>query len=103
MIIVKSVHDVPIRLTVERWLHIVERHPEMENQKDRILETVAKPDLVQEGDFKELIAMKYYENTPLTSKFLVVIYKEINGIEGFIITAYFANKPSERRKIIWKQ
>jgi len=84
-------------------LHIVKRHPEMENQKDRILETVIKPNFVQEGDFKELIAIKHYENTPLTSKFLVVIYKEINESEGFIITAYFTNIPSERRKTIWKR
>lgn len=103
MIIVKSVHNVPIRLTSERWLHIVKRHPEMESQKDRILETVINPDFVQEADFKELIAIKHFDNTPLTSKFLVVIYKEINESEGFIITAYFTNMPSQRRKTIWKR
>jgi len=103
MIIVKSIHNVPIRLTSERWLHILNRHPEMENQKDRVLETVANPDLIQEGDFDEFLAIKYFENTPLTSKFLVVIYREVNEIEGFIITAYFTNIPSERRKTLWKR
>lgn len=98
MIIIKSVHDVPIRLTSERWLHIVARHPEMEKQKDRILETVIKPDLVQQGDFKERMAIKHFENALLTSKYLLVIYQ----IEGFIFTAYFTNMPSERRKMTWK-
>jgi hypothetical protein len=67
------------------------------------LETVTIPDLIQEGDFGEFLAVKFYEKTPLTSKYLVVIYKEVIDTDGFIITAYYATKPSERRKILWKR
>lgn len=74
----------------------------MYSQKDRILETVTSPDLIQQGDFGELIAIKFYEETPLTSKYLIVVYKEI-VFDGFIITAYYATKPSERRQTIWKR
>jgi len=103
MIIVKSKNNVPLRLTKERWNHIILRHPEMDVQKEHVLETVTAPDLIQEGDFGELLAVKFYEKTPLTSKYLVVIYKEVIDSDGFIITAYYATKPSERRKILWKR
>ncbi len=103
MIIVKSRNNVSLRLTNERWNHIAQRHPEMDGQKERVLETVTEPDLIQQGDFGELIAIKFYEKTPLTSKYLVTIYKEVVDTDGFIITAYYASKPSERRKTLWKR
>lgn len=103
MIIVKSKNNVSLRLTKERWNHIVLRHPELDGQKDRVLETVTEPDLIQQGDFGELIAIRFYEKTPLTSKYLVTIYKEAMNTDGFIITAYYATKPSERRNTVWKQ
>ncbi|MFN3740098.1 MAG: hypothetical protein ACK4TF_05425 [Thermodesulfovibrionales bacterium] len=102
MIIVKSKNNIPIRLTKERWEHIIQRHPEMNGQSDRVLETLSEPEIIQEGDFGELIAIRYYEKTPLSSKYLVVIYKEVANSDGFVITAYYTNKPSARRKILWK-
>jgi len=75
----------------------------MDGQKEQMLETVIAPDLIQQGDFGELIAVKFYKKTPLTSKYLVVVYKEVLDADGFIITAYYATKPSERRKTIWKR
>ncbi|MBI5026830.1 MAG: hypothetical protein HZC12_08950 [Nitrospirae bacterium] len=103
MIIVKSKNNVSLRLTKERWNHIVLRHPEMDGQREQVLETVTEPDLIQQGDFGEFIAVRFYAKTPLTSKHLVVIYKEVIDTDGFIITAYYATKPSERRKIVWKR
>ncbi len=47
MLIVRSQNGVPIRLTEERWQHIVHRHPEMDDQRERVLETVAEPDMIQ--------------------------------------------------------
>lgn len=103
MIIIKSIENIPIRLTQERWNHIIQRHPELEGQKDKVLETVSSPDFIQEGDLNDLLAIKYFKQTPLTQKFLVVVYKEIEKKEGFVITAYFTALPSKRRKILWKQ
>lgn len=103
MIIVESKNKIPIRLTVERWTHIVNRHPEMEGQKERVLEAITNPEVMQEGDFGELLAVKYYKSTPLTSKFLVAVYKEVNDSDGFVVTAYFTNRLSERRKTLWKR
>lgn len=103
MIIAKSVKGVAIRLTQERWKHISLRHPELENQKEKVLETIKQPDLIQKGDFGSFLATKFYKETPLSSKFLVVVYKEINKGDGFVVTAYLTNKPSRRREVVWKQ
>ena len=87
MIIVRSRHGVPVRLTEERWLHIISRHPEMGEQRDRVLETLAAPDMIQEGNLGELLAIRFYPETPLTSKFLVVAYREVSDDDGFILKA----------------
>jgi hypothetical protein len=53
MWIVYSRRGVPIRLTGERWQHILERHPEMAGFQEQVLETVSELDLIQEGDYGE--------------------------------------------------
>jgi len=78
MLIVYSRNGVPIRLTEERWQHVVCRHPEMNNQSKQVLETLAEPDMIQQGDFGELLAIRFYPETLLTRKFLVVVYKEVS-------------------------
>ena len=103
MIIVKSINGVGIRLSQERWNHIIRRHPEIENQKPKIVEAITEPEIIQKGDFGELIAIRFYPKTPLTKKYLVVAYKETDKNEGFIITAYFAQRPSKRRAVLWKR
>ena len=103
MLIVNSHSAVPVRLTDERWQHIIRRHPEMDHQRERVLETVAEPEMIQKGDFGELLAIRFYSETPLTSKFLVVAYRETSADDGFVVTAYFARRPSDRRELIWKQ
>lgn len=49
MIVEFSVNGVPIRLTEERLNHILRNHPEVE--KEKVLETLSNPDLVQKGGF----------------------------------------------------
>ena len=102
MKIVKSIGGVPIRLTPERLEHIERRHPEMAGEEDRILETVSLPDYIQEGDAETLIAVRRYEKTPLTTKDCCVVYRELSGEDGFILTAYFSNKPAAWRNTVWK-
>ncbi len=75
----------------------------MGGEKGKVLRTMTDPDLIQEGDLGELIGIKFYKKTPLSSKYLAVIYKEVSKTDGFVITAYYAKKPSERRRIVWKQ
>ena len=71
-------------------------------QREKIVETISKPDLIQAGDFGELLAIKLYPTTPLTRKHLVVAYKEVANQDGFVLTAYFTASPPKWRQIIWK-
>lgn len=99
MEIVKSVNGVPIRLTEERWVHIIENHDDIAGYYDEVLSIVENPDYVIKGYEGALIALKQKEN-----KFLAVVYKEISMNDGFIITAYFTSKIKlEREVIVWQQ
>ena len=51
---------------------------------------------------KNQILFKIFDETPLTKKYLVVVYRELSKEDGFVITAYFTSKPSKRREILWK-
>ena len=101
MLIVHSRNGVPVRLTEERWQHIRLRHPEMANQRERVIETSAEPEVIQEGDFGTLLAARMYPHTPLSRKFLVVVYREVTSEDGFVVTAYFASQLSVRRTALW--
>ena len=103
MVIVRSRNGVPVRLTEERWRHIVRRHPEMSDQRERVLETLEESDMMQQGDFGELLTVRFYPHTPLTSKFLVVAYREVSPEDGFILTAYLTRRPSVKRITLWKR
>ena len=103
MLIVRSRNGVAIRLTEERWGHIARRHPEMAEQRERLLETVVEPDAILEGDEGALMAVRWYADTPLTQKFLVVPYRELSSEDGFIVTAYLTSEPSPKRRILWKR
>ena len=99
MDIVKSINGVPIRLTEERWVHIIENHDDMAGYYDEVLGVVENPDYIIKGYKDAVIALKQKEN-----KFLAVVYKELGISDGFIITAYFTSKIKlEREVIIWQQ
>jgi hypothetical protein len=101
--IVRSKNRVPVRLPEERWRHITQRHPEMANQREQVLETLTAPEQIQEGDSGELLAIRYYSHTPLSSKYLVTVYRELSAEDGFILTAYLTNRPSATRVTLWKR
>ncbi|MFN8626905.1 MAG: hypothetical protein U0587_13125 [Candidatus Binatia bacterium] len=98
-----SVDGAPIRLTAERWEHICWRHPDMRGQQERVLETVRSASELLEGDFGATLAARFYRRTPLTSKYLVVAYKKVGPMDGFVMTAYFARRLPAWRRRLWKQ
>jgi len=75
----------------------------MEGQKSKLMQTISDPDAVMEGDFGELLAVRLFDETPLTKKFLVAAYREVSESDGFVITAFFTSEPAGRRKTIWKR
>ncbi len=98
-----SKNGVPIRLTYKQWAHIIESHDYMAGNLDLVLESVENPDYIVRGWTDELIALKYYGKTPISNKYVVVVYKE--GAEGFIITAFMTSKRGKilKRGVIWKK
>jgi len=95
---VMSVDGVPIRLTEERWFHIVENHDDMAGRYDDVLETVADPDLVLPGYRGSLIAVRNYGK----KRYLFAVYRQVSRDDGFVITTYFGSKIN-RKKAIWKR
>lgn len=79
----RSKNNIPIRLTDERWQHIVEGHPELTNNKKDVLAVISQPEQIFQGRDGELLAMKEIE----PNKWLVVAYRELKN-DGFVITAY---------------
>jgi len=98
MKIVQSKNDVPIRLPKERWLHIIEEHDEMKDLQDQVLNTIANPEQILEGQQNAQIAVSQITN----GKYIIAIYKELEG-DGFIITAFLTRKVEylNRRKRLW--
>lgn len=77
-----------IRLTQNRWSHIVLRHPEIGNKIEGIKQTLTFP------EFKiadRLDPHLWYYHTFIKEErlFLVVSVKYLNG-DGFIITAFYS-------------
>jgi hypothetical protein len=83
MLTVKSINNISIRLTDERWEHILDEHFELNGLLSEILGTVSEPDVIFSGNFGELLAVKEYQ----AQKYIVVVYKETEN-DCFIITAY---------------
>jgi len=98
---VSSKNGIPIRLTDERWTHITEEHCELAGMRLEVLEAVMNPRRILAGSHDEVLAVSDLE----TGKQLVVVYRELNATDGFIITAFLTRriKSLNRRRQIWPQ
>jgi hypothetical protein len=94
-----SRNGVPIRLPDERWQHIIEEHAELTELYDQVLLTVSAAERVLDGTAGELLAVRTIE----VGKALVVVYREVDATDGFIITAFLTRRlPSlDNRTQLW--
>ncbi|HLG29655.1 MAG TPA: hypothetical protein VI387_05535 [Candidatus Brocadiales bacterium] len=101
---VVSKNGKKIRLTAERWSHIVESHDYMAGNQDMVFESLEDPDKIISGGKKEFIAIKHYDKTSISEKHVIVIYKEEDK-GGFVITAFMTSKPEKiiKKGVIWKR
>ena len=100
MDIVQSINGAPIRLTDERWVHIVENHDDLAGFYDEIVDIIEYPEYIIKGYKDALIALRQIRK----GKYLCVVYKEISDTDGFVITAYFSSKIIlEREVVIWQR
>ena len=96
-----SLNNHKIRLSNERWFHITEGHSEIAGYYYEILETISNPEFIYQGRQDELLAVKQLES----NKYLVVIYKEIEDKNGFVITSFLTTKINylKNKKLIWEK
>ncbi|MBI5286227.1 MAG: hypothetical protein HY878_01380 [Deltaproteobacteria bacterium] len=101
---VASKNGIEIRLTAERWTHIVEAHDYMAGNQDPVFETVEDPDMIVQGEKGEMIALRHYKKTSISTKTMVVIYRK-EGADGFIITAFMTSMPDkiQSKGVLWKR
>ena len=93
-----SIKGVPIRLSYERWYHIVENHDDLASHFHDLLDTIERPTFIVRGNHG---ALKAVRNMGGKKKWLIVIYKESSKKDGFVITAYMlSNIP--KGEVIWR-
>ncbi|MEX0612369.1 MAG: hypothetical protein WD738_20340 [Pirellulales bacterium] len=97
--IVVSRNGVPIRLTDERWQHKMEEHAELAGLRQEVLKAITNGERVLSGSAGELMAVRMIE----PGKALVVVYREMNADDEFVITAFLTRRlrSLERRAQIW--
>lgn len=99
----QSVFGHSIRLTATQWAHIVEAHDYMSGNMDMVLETITEPDRVVAGEAGASIALRNYEKTNISTKTVVVVYRDEQ--DGFVITAFLTSKPEKiekRGETLWQ-
>ena len=93
-----SVNGVPIRLTEERWEHILDRKPNMASFSETVLDAIEDPEYILLGHKGTLIAVIHLGE----QSYLNVVYRELSQTDGFIITARIEPE-LHRSKIIWRR
>lgn len=96
MELVHSINGVPIRLTDERWDHIVSNKPYMESYYAHLLDAIERPSYILRGHAGTLVAILVLGRVG----YLHVVYRELDQADGYIITAFIAQKLN-RSLILW--
>jgi len=94
----RSINGVPIRLTDERWEHILDSHPELSSYQEALLDAVEQPDYIlasRRGTFAAVILLG-------RKTFLHVFYVEKGRHDGFILSAILQDK-MDKARIIWRK
>jgi len=106
---VLSLNRVPIRLTEERWLHIIRHHEELQPFQHEIIQTVSTPDALYlsppsiKPNFAAVKTFSRLREAGLAEN-LVVHYREVSPSDGFILTALvMSNRRLARRFRRWQK
>jgi len=95
---VKTPLNIEVRTTAQYWEYLVSiKHPVMKNKKDVVIAVLQNPDEIRESKIDKEVFLYYKQFDKLYC--VVVRHTET---EGFLITAYPADKVKEG-DIIWKK
>lgn len=97
MDVAHSVRGVPIRLSYERWYHIVENHDDLASCFYEVLNAIESPDAVVRGSHGALKAVRHMGKR----RWMVVVYRETSKRDGFVVTAYFLSK-KPKGDTVWR-
>jgi hypothetical protein len=88
-----------MRLTDERWAHVVEEHAELAGMQMDVLAAISEAERVVAGTHAAPLAIRSVE----AGKSLVVVYRERDGTDGFVITAFVTRRLAaiDRRRRVW--
>lgn len=101
LVFATSKNGIRIRLTGERWNHILTSHLEItEKDLQAVIKVVSDPHIILKGDLDELVAVRKKSGSNL---WFVVPYKEIGKEDGFILTAYVTNDLGWllKKEVLW--
>jgi|TARA_B100001971_G_C18191236_1_gene538729 hypothetical protein len=79
-----------IKLTKERWTHIVTKHSDMADKINEIIDTLIKPTLIEQHKYNDDMR-NYYRYYKSEKCYLHVSVRYLNG-GGFIATAFLTKK-----------
>jgi hypothetical protein len=75
----------------------------MQEQRERLAVTLSSPEIVIVTAKDESVHTyhRFYAETPVTSKYMIVAVKIIDE-DAFVVTAFYSSRP-KKGKIIWQQ
>ena len=99
-IVLFDYQGLPIRLTQERRLHILQ-HPEMRSLEPAIGQTLDGPNQVvlSLSDPTARLYYRYFEGTPVGGKYLCVVVKVLLD-DAFVVTAYLTDSV-KKGPVLW--
>lgn len=90
---------MPIRLTAERWSHIVEEHAELAGLREEFSQRSPMP----RRSLKALLANCWPCEPMAPGQRMIVVYREAGLRDGFFIAAFLTSQPDRiaRRNQSW--
>jgi len=91
-----------VRISEERWSHILSNHPEMEGQYLKLKETLLNPDRIVSSNSDPSVNLYYrkYSTELVGEKYLCMVIKT-KETDVFMLTAYFTDAIKKGDEI-WK-
>jgi hypothetical protein len=100
---VASKFSKKVTLSKNGYSHIVERHPEVTGELEKMKETLVSPQTIRRSMYDEKVWLfyRFFKQSPVTEKYLTVAVKLLND-EGIVVTSYFTDK-IKMGKRLWKE
>ncbi|PIV54212.1 hypothetical protein COY52_10800 [Candidatus Desantisbacteria bacterium CG_4_10_14_0_8_um_filter_48_22] len=90
-----------ITLSQQRWIHIIQEHPEVKEYIKEIETVLKDPDLIKESKKDREVYLYYrFFKEILKGKYIIVVVKKI--MLSFVVTCYITDRIKEG-DIIWEK